>query len=143
QVLAEAVREAFRRVFSRKGAPTISTVYDISHNLAKIEDHEVGGRMRRLCVHRKGATRAFGPGHAEIPEAYKAIGQPVVVPGSMGSPSFVLTGLGSAARLSFASTCHGAGRAMSRKKAKQMMSGHDLKHKLEAEGILIAGSHLK
>jgi tRNA-splicing ligase RtcB len=121
----------------------LHTVYDVSHNLAKIEAYEVAGSVRRLCVHRKGATRAFGPGHDELPERYRPIGQPVIVPGSMGSPSFVLTGTAEATKLSFASTCHGAGRAMSRTKAKKMMSGADLKRQLEREGILVAKSQLK
>jgi tRNA-splicing ligase RtcB (3'-phosphate/5'-hydroxy nucleic acid ligase) len=144
QVLADATRDAFARTFNRTArALDLHTIYDISHNLAKIETHDVGGSSRRLCVHRKGATRAFGPGHEELPSRYSRIGQPVIVPGSMGSPSFVLTGTPKAAELSFASTCHGAGRAMSRTKAKKMMSGADLKRQLEQEGILIAKSQLK
>jgi tRNA-splicing ligase RtcB len=144
QVLADATRDAFARTFNRTARDLdLHTIYDISHNLAKIETHDVGGSSRRLCVHRKGATRAFGPGHEELPSRYSRIGQPVIVPGSMGSPSFVLTGTPKAAELSFASTCHGAGRAMSRTKAKKMMSGADLKRQLEQEGILIAKSQLK
>lgn len=144
QVLAHAAREAFVRVLHRPPADLkMDTVYDISHNLAKIESYEVDGRQRRLCVHRKGATRAFGPGHPELPSRYRQIGQPVLVPGSMGSPSFVLIGMQQAAHLSFASTCHGAGRAMSRTKAKKMMSGKELKDQLESQGILIAKSQLK
>jgi tRNA-splicing ligase RtcB (3'-phosphate/5'-hydroxy nucleic acid ligase) len=144
QVLADAAREAFARVFNRSAKDLeLHTVYDISHNLAKLEDYEVDGAGRRLCVHRKGATRAYGPGHEDLPPSYKSVGQPVLVPGSMGSPSFVLTGTAEAAGLSFASTCHGAGRAMSRTKAKKMMSGAELKRKLEQEGILIAKSQLK
>jgi tRNA-splicing ligase RtcB (3'-phosphate/5'-hydroxy nucleic acid ligase) len=139
QLLAEAAAQ----VFARAAGSRLSLVYDISHNLAKIEAYEVAGAERRLCVHRKGATRAFGPGHDELPTRYRAIGQPVIVPGSMGSASFVLTGTAEAAQLSFASTCHGAGRAMSRTKAKKMMSGADLKRQLEREGILVAKSQLK
>jgi tRNA-splicing ligase RtcB (3'-phosphate/5'-hydroxy nucleic acid ligase) len=144
QVLADATRDAFARTFNRQPRDLeLHTVYDISHNLAKIEAYQVAGAERRLCVHRKGATRAFGPGHDELPTRYRAIGQPVIVPGSMGSASFVLTGTAEAAQLSFASTCHGAGRAMSRTKAKKMMSGADLKRQLEREGILVAKSQLK
>ena len=118
-------------------------VYDVSHNLAKLEEHEVDGKSLTLCVHRKGATRALGPNHPEIPEDYRSIGQPVIVPGSMGSPSFVLVGTEEAAIKSFSSTCHGAGRAMSRTRARKVMRGQDLKHQLESEGIVFAGSQAK
>jgi tRNA-splicing ligase RtcB len=144
QVLCDAARESFMAVL-RKPARQLGmhVVYDVSHNLAKIEEHDVDGKLRKLCVHRKGATRAFGPDHPEIPAAYKEIGQPVIIPGSMGTPSFVLTGAPGAARHAFASTCHGAGRAMSRTKAKKKMKGEELKDKLEAEGIVLARSHWK
>jgi tRNA-splicing ligase RtcB len=118
-------------------------VYDISHNLAKIEEYEIDGKTRRLCVHRKGATRAFGPGHPEIPDRYKAVGQPVIVPGSMGTASYMLVGTNESADLSFSSTCHGAGRAMSRTAAKKHMSGQELKRELEGRGITIAASQAK
>ena len=118
-------------------------MYDVAHNLAKLEEHVVGGRRTTLCVHRKGATRAFGPGHPELPAAYRSIGQPVIIPGSMGTSSFVLVGTAESAARSFSSTCHGAGRAMSRHKAKKVMSGHDLIRKLEGEGITLAPSHVK
>jgi tRNA-splicing ligase RtcB (3'-phosphate/5'-hydroxy nucleic acid ligase) len=118
-------------------------VYDVSHNLAKIEEHEVDGRTRRLCVHRKGATRAFGPRHPELPDAYAPIGQPVIIPGSMGTESYVLVGTDGSRRESFSSTCHGAGRAMSRTAAKKLMSGNELKRDLESQGITIAASQAK
>jgi len=144
QVLTDAAREAFGAVFRRSRTDIgMALVYDISHNLAKIEDHEVDGVLRTLCVHRKGATRAFGPDHPDIPARYKAIGQPVIIPGSMGSPSFVLTGADGAAARSFSSTCHGAGRAMSRTQAKKKMSGAELKKDLESQGIIVAKSQLK
>jgi tRNA-splicing ligase RtcB (3'-phosphate/5'-hydroxy nucleic acid ligase) len=144
QVLTHAAREAFAGALKRSARDLgMSLVYDISHNLAKIEEHRFGGRTRRLCVHRKGATRAFGPGHPEIPARYRDIGQPVIIPGSMGSASFVLTGTGRSAGLSFSSTCHGAGRAMSRTRARKQMSGQQLKARLESEGIYIAKSQLK
>src|SRR5436309_7192059 len=104
----------------------IDLVYDVAHHLAKFEDHEVDGRTRRLCVHRKGATRAFGPGHPELPSAYRAIGQPVIIPGSMGTASYVLVGTEAAGRRSLSSTCHGAGRAMSRTAAKKVKAGHEV-----------------
>jgi tRNA-splicing ligase RtcB (3'-phosphate/5'-hydroxy nucleic acid ligase) len=144
QVLAQSARESVAIALRRSPSDlAMDTVYDVSHNLAKIESHEVSGRTHRLCVHRKGATRAFGPGHPEIPSRYISIGQPVLVPGSMGSASFVLAGRAGAAELSFASTCHGAGRAMSRTQAKKVMSGKELKEQLERRGILVAKSQLK
>jgi tRNA-splicing ligase RtcB len=142
QVLADAVRESCASLFGGSSqALGLRLVYDVAHNLAKIEEHLVDGRLRRVCVHRKGATRAFGPGHEELPPRYAAVGQPVIIPGSMGTASFVLAGTSRARDLSFASTCHGAGRAMSRTKAKQVMSGQALRQKLEEEGILLARSH--
>ncbi len=139
--LTHAIRESFAEVFgaSVEGLE-MSMVYDVAHNLAKIEEYEVDGRVRTLCVHRKGATRAFGPGHPEIPERYRAIGQPVTIPGSMGSASYVLVGTNEAEGKSFSSTCHGAGRAMSRTKAKRVMDGVELVRKLEGEGIAVAVS---
>jgi len=143
-VLADGVREAFQEVFGRSARDLgLFLVYDVAHNLAKLEEHVVGGRRTTLCVHRKGATRAFGPGHPELPAAYRSIGQPVIIPGSMGTSSFVLVGTAESAARSFSSTCHGAGRAMSRHKAKKVMSGHDLIRKLEGEGITLAPSHVK
>jgi tRNA-splicing ligase RtcB len=144
QVLTDAAREAFERVFGRSSKELgLFVVYDVAHNLAKIEEHDVDGRKRKLCVHRKGATRAFGPGHPEIPERYRSIGQPVIIPGSMGTSSFVLLGTNQATGLSFSSTCHGAGRAMSRTKAKKVMRGEDLKRQLESQGIVLARSQWK
>jgi len=139
--LTHAIRESFAEVFgaSVEGLE-MSMVYDVAHNLAKIEEYEVDGRVRTLCVHRKGATRAFGPGHPEIPERYRSIGQPVTIPGSMGSASYVLVGTNEAEGKSFSSTCHGAGRAMSRTKAKRVMDGVELVRKLEGEGIAVAVS---
>ena len=144
QVLADLTRRAFMEVLEQPArAMGMSLVYDVSHNLAKIEEYEVDGRPRKLCVHRKGATRAFGPGHAELPERYKDIGQPVIIPGSMGTNSFVLVGMADAHDRSFASTCHGAGRAMSRTAAKKKMSGEQLKRELEDKGIALARSQWK
>jgi tRNA-splicing ligase RtcB (3'-phosphate/5'-hydroxy nucleic acid ligase) len=143
-LLADAARESFGEVFGRDAREMgIDLVYDVSHNLAKIEEYTIDGRQRRLCVHRKGATRAFGPGHPDLPTAYKAIGQPVIIPGSMGTASFVLVGTTEARDRSFNSTCHGAGRAMSRTQAKKQMSGADLKRQLEGQGIVLAASQSK
>ena len=138
-VLAHAVREAFESALGRSAREMgLHLVYDVAHNLAKMEEHEVGGERRRLCVHRKGATRAFGPGSEEIPGLYREIGQPVIIPGSMGTASFVLVGTDEPT--AFASTCHGAGRAMSRTQAKKRMSGNELVKQLEEEGIVMAAS---
>jgi tRNA-splicing ligase RtcB (3'-phosphate/5'-hydroxy nucleic acid ligase) len=143
-LLTDAAREAFAGVFERPSRDLdLHVVYDISHNLAKIEEYEIEGRTRRLCVHRKGATRAFGPHHPEIPADYQEIGQPVIIPGSMGTASFVLTGSDGAAQRSFNSTCHGAGRAMSRTQAKKVMGGNELRAELRDKGILIAASNPK
>lgn len=143
-VLTDAARESFAGTFGRGSKELgMHLVYDISHNLAKIEDHTVDGKTRSVCVHRKGATRAFGPHHPEIPDRYKEIGQPVIIPGSMGTASFVLVGAPGAALKSFASTCHGAGRAMSRTQAKKQMSGQDLKKQMQDQGIIVSAGQAK
>ena len=119
----------------------IYQIYDIAHNMAKIEEHEVDGQMMKVCVHRKGATRAFGPGSPVLPDIYRDIGQPVLVPGSMGTASWVLLGTEGSMAQTFGSTCHGAGRTMSRRKAKKSIWGGDLRDELEAAGIHVrAGS---
>jgi tRNA-splicing ligase RtcB len=144
QVLTDAVRESFEVVLRRPARDMgMSLVYDVSHNLAKFEEHNVGGVKRMLCVHRKGATRSFGPRRTEIPSSYRDIGQPVIIPGSMGTASFVLVGTEAAHDLAFGSTCHGAGRAMSRTQAKKVMSGRELKEELEEQGIVLAHSSVK
>jgi tRNA-splicing ligase RtcB len=142
QVLAHHIRRSFERVLAGKVANHhIYQIYDIAHNMAKVETHEVEGRRVKLCVHRKGATRAFGPGAPQLPAAYRDIGQPVLVPGSMGTASWVLVGTPAAMDQTFGSTCHGAGRTMSRKKAKKTVHGPGLREQLEASGIHVrAGS---
>ncbi|MDQ4005988.1 MAG: RtcB family protein, partial [Actinomycetota bacterium] len=140
-VLTDAVRQGFEQVLARSPRDLgLHLVYDVAHNLAKLEEYEVGGRRRTLCVHRKGATRSFGPGHPELPDRYRPVGQPVIIPGSMGTSSYVLTGTNEAAERSFSSTCHGAGRAMSRTAAKKVMGGVELKKSLEERGITVAAS---
>jgi len=131
QIITHRVREVFRRAFRDQG--DVRVVYDVAHNMAKLEEH--GGR--ELCVHRKGATRAFGPHHAETPPRYRTAGQPVFIPGSMGTASWVLAGTDGNMELSFGSTCHGAGRAMSRHAAKRVKSGSDVRRELEARGIVV------
>jgi tRNA-splicing ligase RtcB len=143
QVLAMGVREAFEQVLAGKVRDfDLFQVYDVAHNIAKIEEHRVHGQRMRLCVHRKGATRAFGPGYEGLPADYRNVGQPVLVPGSMGTSSYVLVGTQKAMDLTFGSTCHGAGRTMSRTKARKSVWGADLKKELEKQGIVIqAGSN--
>jgi tRNA-splicing ligase RtcB len=133
QLLGEAASGVFERATGRR----TELVYDISHNLAKIEVHEVDGRQRRLCVHRKGATRALPPGHPELPADLRAVGQPVLIPGSMGTASYVLAGIRDGG--AFFSTCHGAGRVQSRHQAARSMSGKELRRRLEGQGIAVRG----
>ena len=142
QVLAYHIRRSFASVLAGHVKNfRLYQIYDIAHNMAKIEEHIVNGRRLQLCVHRKGATRAFGPGSPVLPNAYRAIGQPVLVPGSMGTASWVLVGTAGAMTQTFGSTCHGAGRAMSRTQAKKSVQGSALRAELEAEGIHVrAGS---
>ena len=142
QLLAHQVRKSFEEVLAGKVRDWhLYQVYDIAHNMGKIETHQVGGQRVEVCVHRKGATRAFGPGFSGLPEEYRTIGQPVLVPGSMGTASWVLVGTETSMERSFGSTCHGAGRTMSRSQAKRMVRGDDLRTKLEAAGIYVrAGS---
>ena len=137
QVIAGHVSEALRRIF--KQAPHrlgLRTVYDVAHNIAKIERHTVDGVQREFCVHRKGATRAFPPGHPEVPRDLRKVGQPVLVPGDMGRCSYVLAGLEGAMDASFGSTCHGAGRLVSRSKARKRARGRDLNAELAQRGVL-------
>jgi tRNA-splicing ligase RtcB (3'-phosphate/5'-hydroxy nucleic acid ligase) len=132
QAITHRVRGVFRRFFGAAGG--LRLLYDVAHNMAKLEEH--GGEL--LCVHRKGATRSFGPSHAETPARYRAAGQPVFIPGSMGTSSYVLAGTDEALALSFGSACHGAGRAMSRHAAKRTKPGHEVRRDLEAQGIAVA-----
>ncbi|MGR6970089.1 RtcB family protein [Streptomyces cynarae] len=129
----QLLTEAARRVFRRAADVRLSLVYDVSHNLAKLETHDVAGRRRRLCVHRKGATRAFPPGHPELPEDLREQGQPVLIPGTMGTASYVLAGVSGGG--AFFSTCHGAGRRMSRHQAARSITGRELRARLERDGI--------
>ena len=142
QILAHAARQAFEATFARQGLPwQLHQVYDIAHNMGKIETHLVEGKKVKVCVHRKGATRAFGPGSPELPEVYRQIGQPVLVPGSMGTSSWVLVGTLESMQRSWGSSCHGAGRVLSRSKAKRDFRGDRLREELEADGIRVrAGS---
>ncbi len=142
QVLAHHIRRSFEQVLAGKvGNHHLFQIYDIAHNMAKIERHQMNGKSMEVCVHRKGATRAFGPGSPVLPDAYRDIGQPVLVPGSMGTASWVLLGTEGSMEKTFGSTCHGAGRTMSRTRAKKMIWGSDLRDELEESGIHVrAGS---
>jgi len=142
QLLAHLIRRSFKQVLAGRIKDfDLHQVYDIAHNMAEIEEHEIDGHRVRVCVHRKGSTRAFGPGSAGLPDDLRDIGQPVLIPGSMGTASYVLTGTTEAMQQTFGSTCHGAGRVMSRAKAKKMVRGADLRQQLKSRGILVcAGS---
>ncbi len=140
QVIAHHTRRAFEHALGLdRQVIGLRTVYEVAHNIAKFEWHPVEGREMKLCVHRKGATRAFAPGRKEVPSAYQGMGQPVLIPGDMGRYSYVLTGTEQAMVQTFGSTCHGAGRAMSRVKAKQVARGRNIIQELEQRGILVRG----
>jgi len=142
QCIAHWVRESFAKIFGKSPAELgMKQIYDVAHNIAKVEEHTTDGRKLKVCVHRKGATRAFPAGHKDVPKSYKEIGQPVLVPGDMGRCSFVAVGTQKAMDESFGSTCHGAGRVLSRGAAKRSMKGRDVVQELESRGITIkAGS---
>jgi tRNA-splicing ligase RtcB len=138
QMMGHRVRETFEETLGQSAERLgLRLVYDVAHNIAKIENHTVDGREKEVCVHRKGATRAFPPGHPEVPEAYREVGQPIFIPGDMGRYSYVLVGTEGAYQETFGSTCHGAGRMMSRKQAKRTAKGRAIVRELEDMGILI------
>jgi len=140
QILTHLVRQVFGDILPRAG---LRLLYDVSHNTCKVEEHRVDGASRRLYVHRKGATRAFGPGHADVPEPLRAGGQPVLIGGSMGTGSYVLAGTSRSETLAFSSACHGAGRAMSRHAALRRWKGRQVVDELAARGILIRSPSLR
>ena len=140
QIITHLTRQVFEAVLPRA---QLSLLYDVSHNTCKAETHEVDGRRKRLYVHRKGATRAFGPGHEALPPALREVGQPVLIGGTMGTSSYVLVGVGQSEGLSFSSACHGAGRAMSRRQAKRQYSGRAVVDALAAQGILVRSKSLR
>jgi len=138
QCLMHLTRTVFEKIFSSSWQKLgMHLVYDVAHNIAKIEQHPVKGRTRTLCVHRKGATRAFGPGHPDLPERYQKTGQPVIIPGDMGRSSYLLAGTQKAMEETFGSACHGAGRLKSRHDAKRSLHLHDLMDQLKAKGIVV------
>jgi tRNA-splicing ligase RtcB len=138
QCITHWVREAFCRVMGiGEAAAGLELIYDVTHNIAKIEDHDVDRKRETLCVHRKGATRAFPAGHPDVPGKYAAIGQPILIPGDMGRASYILVGTEQSMKETWGSTCHGAGRIQSRAAAKKQMSGREVLHMLETKGIAV------
>lgn len=141
QMIAHWVRNVFAKIMgSSKG---MGQVYDVCHNVAKFERHSINGEIKEVCIHRKGATRSFGPGREEIPEVYRSVGQPVLIPGSMGTASYILVGTSEAEKLSFGSTAHGAGRVMSRREALRRFRGEEIKQELERKGIELKSTSWK
>ena len=136
QLITHTIRQILKKMFNIS-YEEMPLVYDVAHNVAKIEEHLVDGKKVKVCVHRKGATRSFGPHSADIPASLSSVGQPVIIPGSMGTPSFVLRGTSKAMERTFGSTCHGAGRVMSRTQAKKKLSGKDVIANLARQGILV------
>lgn len=135
QIISQSLRRVFKELMGKDAELTL--IYDVAHNIAKLEEY----KGEKLLIHRKGATRAFGPGHSEITEKYRAIGQPVIIPGSMGTYSYILVGTEKAGPEAFGSSCHGAGRRMSRTRARKLVDGGELKHQLNSQGIEVrAGS---
>jgi len=138
QAIMHWIRQSFQHVFKEDAERFgLKLVYDVAHNIAKIENHKVNGEQKKVWVHRKGATRAFPPGSPEIPADYSSAGQPVLIPGSMGTSSWLLVGTEKAMQLSFGSTAHGAGRMLSRTAAKRRFWGGDVKKALEQRGIVV------
>lgn len=144
QMITHWARQAFEKVLGRSAdTMDMRIVYDVAHNAAKIEKHTIDGEMKKVIVHRKGATRSFPPGHSDIPAEYRDVGQPVLIPGSMGTSSWVLVGTPKAMELSFGTTAHGAGRFMSRSAARRKWWGGDLKKSLESRGIVVRAASME
>ncbi len=138
QILTHWTRQAFEKIL-QAGPATIAleVVYDVAHNIAKVETHNLAGQPRQLLVHRKGATRAFPPGHPDVPPVYRSVGQPVFIPGDMGRCSYVLVGTEKAMEETFGTTCHGAGRVLSRHRAKRLAKGRDIAQEMKERGIFV------
>ena len=143
QMIVHWVRESFEQVYKRDAEEMgMDIVYDVAHNIAKKETHKIKGRDMEVYVHRKGATRAFGPGREEIPKDYRDVGQPVLIPGTMGTASYILVGTDTAMEETFGSSAHGAGRKMSRAGAKREYKGEEVKKYLESKGIVIRATSM-
>ncbi len=143
QLILHWVRESFEKVMSRSAEEMdMKLVYDVCHNIAKLEEHQVDGQRKKVYIHRKGATRAFGPGHGDVPQDYRDVGQPVIIPGDMGTASYVLAGTEKAMTETWGSTCHGAGRVMSRQQAMRQFTSRQITEDLKRDGIYVrAASH--
>jgi tRNA-splicing ligase RtcB len=138
QVLMHRARKVFSKVLGvGPSSLDMRLVYDVCHNIARKEEHIIGGKKKPVCVHRKGATRSFPPGHSAICKSYRDVGQPILIPGDMGTASYVLAGAKTAMEETFGSTCHGAGRVLSRKAAKKASKGRDIRRELEDRGVLV------
>jgi tRNA-splicing ligase RtcB len=136
QIMTHSIRKAFKEVFGKDPDQLgMELLYDVAHNIAKLEEHEVDGKRKKVYIHRKGATRAFGPHHKQIPDIYKAFGQPVIIPGSMGSASYILAGREEAMKETFGSSCHGSGRVMSRHQAIRDIPASRTLGDLSSKGI--------
>lgn len=144
QIILSRVRESFTEVFGKSAESLgMNLIYDVAHNIAKVEEHIVEGKTKKLCVHRKGATRAFPPEHPDIPKKYAEVGQPVLIPGDMGTASYILLGTEKAMDETFGSTCHGAGRVLSRKKAMHATGGRNITDELKKKGISVRSRSIK
>ena len=144
QCLMHLMRQVFERVFQRSWqAMELNLIYDVAHNIAKFEKYKIDGKEKTLCIHRKGATRAFPPNHEELPESYRDLGQPVIIPGDMGRNSYLLLGTAKALDETFGSACHGAGRMMSRSEAVRTSKGRNIEQELERKGIVVMGRGAK
>jgi tRNA-splicing ligase RtcB len=140
QMLMHRVRRILDHSLARRfPKPSFRLIYDVAHNIAKIEHFEIDGQRTKVVIHRKGATRSFGPGHPDVPGRYRAVGQPVLVPGDMGTASYLMVGTAEAAQRSFSSSCHGAGRVASRHAAARQVRGEDLQQRLAQQGITVRG----
>jgi tRNA-splicing ligase RtcB len=140
EVITHLVREAFADVLP---PASLKLIYDVSHNTCKMEEHSIAGQSKQLFVHRKGATRSFGPGHPDLPDTLKEVGQPVLIGGTMGTASYILVGVAESESRSFSSSCHGAGRRMSRHQASKQWKGRELVDSLATKGILIRSPSLR
>lgn len=144
QMILHWVRESFEQVFNQKAQDIgLNVIYDVAHNIAKFEEHTVDGKRMKVCVHRKGATRAFGPNRPEVPSDYREFGQPVLIPGDMGTHSFLLQGTEMAMDETFGSTCHGAGRVMSRRQALRTFRANQVRNDLQKKGIYVHAASMK
>jgi tRNA-splicing ligase RtcB len=143
QMITHWTRQAFEKALNQSADKLeIQLIYDVAHNIAKIEEHNINKKNRKVYVHRKGATRSLPPNHPEIPKEYKSIGQPVIIPGSMGTASYLMIGSQKAMELTFGSTAHGAGRTMSRRAAKRRFWGRDVAKQLKEKGILVRAASM-